>query len=190
MYVKKKGKITNKEYQKVCNTSERTATRDLVDLLDKSLFEKREVTGKGVEYSLKTPQRSQRRQKDATKPTFRYYCKIPGNKEIKVLLKEIKGKYDVEYEIIEGPYDREKDKQVYERYFKPRAKILKRRTGIPITKLRSHKARNYFVSIPGTLAVFRNELVQWWSYTDTEIINFLRKIISEGIPFLQKLLSR
>jgi len=79
---------------------------------------------------------------------------------------------------------------VYERYFKPRAKILKRRTGIPITKLRSHKAGNYFVSIPGTLAVFRNDLMEWWSYTDTEIINFLRKIISEGISFLQKLLSR
>jgi len=190
MYVKEKGKITNKEYQKVCNTSERTATRDLVDLLDKGLFKKRGVTGKGVEYSLKAPQRSQRRQKDVKKTTFRYYCKIPGNEEIEILLQGIKDKYNIEYEIIERPYDKRKDKQVYERYFKPRAKILKRRTGIPITKLRSHRARNYFVSIPGTLAVFRNDLVEWWSYTDTEIINLLRKIISEGIPFLEKLLSR
>ena len=58
-YVKEKGKITNKEYQEVCRTSERTATRDLSQLVSIELFEQIGVTGKGTEYVL-------RRHKDAT----------------------------------------------------------------------------------------------------------------------------
>ena len=188
MYVKEKGKITNKEYQEICNTSERTATWDLTDLVTQEIFDQVGITGKGTNYILKTTQKRQSRQKDATKTTLRYYCTIPGIKEIKVILEEIKIKYNINYEIIEGQYDREKDKKVYEKYFKPQAKILKKRTGIPITKLRSQKAGNYFVSIPGTLTVFRNDLVEWWCYTDTGVINFLRKTLSEGLPFIEKLL--
>lgn len=67
MYVKEKGRITNKEYQEYCNTSERTATRDLTDLVGKNIFEQVGFTGKGTNYILKTPQRRQSRQKDATK---------------------------------------------------------------------------------------------------------------------------
>jgi ATP-dependent DNA helicase RecG len=69
MYVKKKGKITNKEYQEICNTSERTATRDLTDLVTREIFDQVGITGKGTNYILKTPQRRQSRQKDATKTT-------------------------------------------------------------------------------------------------------------------------
>ena len=39
MYVKEKWKITNKEYQEINNTSERTATRDLSNLVSIELFE-------------------------------------------------------------------------------------------------------------------------------------------------------
>lgn len=67
MYVKEKGKITNKEYQIVCNTSERTATRDLTDLVGQEIFKQIGSTGKGTSYILMTPQRRQSRQKDATK---------------------------------------------------------------------------------------------------------------------------
>lgn len=59
MYVKEKGRITNKEYQKVCNTSERSATRDLTYLVSIGLFKQIGVTGRGTEYILL------RRQKDA-----------------------------------------------------------------------------------------------------------------------------
>ena len=52
MYVKEKGKITNKEYQGVCNISERTATRDLSNLVSLGLFMQIGVTGKGTEYIL------------------------------------------------------------------------------------------------------------------------------------------
>ena len=52
-YVKEKGQITNKEYQKCCNTSNRTATRDLSDLVSKQIFTQVGVTGKGTVYILK-----------------------------------------------------------------------------------------------------------------------------------------
>jgi len=74
MYVKEKRKITNKEYQKICDTSERSATRDLANLVSKGLFEQVGVTGRGTEYVLlgrqkdakgvtKAPQRRQTRDK-------------------------------------------------------------------------------------------------------------------------------
>lgn len=74
MYVKEKGKITNKEYQKVCDISERSATRDLTHLVSIELFKQIGVTGRGTEYILlrrqkdakgviKTPERRQTRNK-------------------------------------------------------------------------------------------------------------------------------
>ncbi len=63
MYVKKNGNITNKEYQEVCNTSERTSSRDLAELVSKGLFEQIGITGKGTAYIL----RRQRRHNDAIK---------------------------------------------------------------------------------------------------------------------------
>jgi len=58
LYVKEKGKITNKEYRKICETSERTATRDLSDLVKRNIFEQIGETGKGTQYII-------RRHKDA-----------------------------------------------------------------------------------------------------------------------------
>jgi len=55
MYVKEKGKITNKEYQEISKISERTATRDLFDLVSKKIFVQVGSTGKGANYILKTP---------------------------------------------------------------------------------------------------------------------------------------
>jgi ATP-dependent DNA helicase RecG len=63
IYVKEKGKITNKEYQGVCNISERTATRDLSNLVSLGLFMQIGVTGKGTEYILT-------RHKDAIRPIY------------------------------------------------------------------------------------------------------------------------
>jgi ATP-dependent DNA helicase RecG len=62
-YVKKNGRINNKEYRTVCNTSERTATRDLSQLVTKRLFKVIGSTGKGTEYIL----RRHKDAKDATK---------------------------------------------------------------------------------------------------------------------------
>ncbi len=61
-YVKEKGRITNKEYREICQTSERTATRDLTRLVELKVFEQIGITGKGTEYML-------RRHKDANDAT-------------------------------------------------------------------------------------------------------------------------
>ena len=53
MYVKEKGKITNKEYQELVDTTKKTASRDLVDLVGKDIFNQTGTTGKGTFYTLK-----------------------------------------------------------------------------------------------------------------------------------------
>lgn len=63
MHVKEKRKVTNKDYQKEFNTSERTASRELSYLVKKGILKQIGTTGKGTYYELKTPQR---RHKDAT----------------------------------------------------------------------------------------------------------------------------
>ena len=53
LYVKEKEKITNKEYQEICDTSERTASRDLAELVSLKIFKQIGTTGKGTAYALK-----------------------------------------------------------------------------------------------------------------------------------------
>lgn len=52
LYVKEKGSITNKEYQKLNNVSNKTAYFDLNDLISKNVF-KTQGKGKSVVYTLK-----------------------------------------------------------------------------------------------------------------------------------------
>ncbi len=54
-YVKKHGSISNSEYQKIAEISERTATRDLTSLKLKDIFITDGVRGRGTIYKLKTP---------------------------------------------------------------------------------------------------------------------------------------
>jgi len=53
IYVKEKGKITNKEYQEICGIKKRQATDDLKILEDKGVFERVGKTGRGTYYILK-----------------------------------------------------------------------------------------------------------------------------------------
>jgi len=53
MYVKEKGKITNKEYQEINGVIKKTASRDLGVLTDKRILEKVGSTGKGTHYIMK-----------------------------------------------------------------------------------------------------------------------------------------
>ncbi|MFQ5641943.1 MAG: ATP-binding protein [bacterium] len=63
LYVKEYAKITNQEYQVICETSNRTATRDLTELVSLSIFQQIGATGKGTKYVL----RRHKDAKDATK---------------------------------------------------------------------------------------------------------------------------
>ena len=51
-FVKEKGRITNTEYQKVADIQKREASRDLTELVDKEVFIKKGIHGKGVHYIL------------------------------------------------------------------------------------------------------------------------------------------
>ena len=53
MYVKRKGKITNKEYQELYKVSKRTATNDLDGLMQRNIFEKVGTRGRGTSYTIK-----------------------------------------------------------------------------------------------------------------------------------------
>ena len=52
LFVKENGKITNKDYQKLNSTSERTASRDLNGLIEKNILRNSEVKGAGSFYFL------------------------------------------------------------------------------------------------------------------------------------------
>jgi ATP-dependent DNA helicase RecG len=52
IYVKEKGQVTNTGYQEICNTSARTSSRDLADLVSRGLFKQKGTIGKGTEYTL------------------------------------------------------------------------------------------------------------------------------------------
>ena len=53
LFVKEKGRITNKEYQVLNNTSERTALRDLNGLIENNILKNSEIKGAGSFYFLK-----------------------------------------------------------------------------------------------------------------------------------------
>ncbi len=52
MYVKERGRITNKEYQELTNISRQTATIDLSEMVKKNVFERIGKAGKGIAYQL------------------------------------------------------------------------------------------------------------------------------------------
>jgi len=71
MYVKKEGKITNKEYQKVTGIKERLSTIELNALVAKKVFQKFGTTGRGTYYTLHPALKAQKTQKSRTKGAIR-----------------------------------------------------------------------------------------------------------------------
>lgn len=126
-------------------------------------------------------------------PAFRlrYYCNGTGDMHVTRQLGEIKAKWGVDYDVADlsrnGQHDWDKNREVYERDFKPRARILKRRTGESITRLRSHSG-NYFVAIPGTLTVVRDGLIEWFAYVPSDIHDALEAILKDGPGVVERLL--
>jgi ATP-dependent DNA helicase RecG len=53
VYVKEKGRITNKEYQEIAGVSKPTASRELAMLVSRKVLEQQGITGKGTFYTLK-----------------------------------------------------------------------------------------------------------------------------------------
>jgi len=57
-FVKERGKITNKQYQKLSNISKPTATRDLADLVEKDVFNSEGKGKRDIHYTLIKPKMS------------------------------------------------------------------------------------------------------------------------------------
>ena len=53
LYVKEKGKITNSQYQKLCQISKPTATRDLQELESRNVFINKGTKGSSSAYELR-----------------------------------------------------------------------------------------------------------------------------------------
>ena len=56
LYVKEQGKITNREYQGINETSERTASREIAELVKTNILEQAGSFGAGSFYKLITPE--------------------------------------------------------------------------------------------------------------------------------------
>jgi len=69
MYVKKTGKITNKEYQKIANVKERLSTMELNELVSRKVLEKFGTTGRGTYYAALKAQKAQERRTKGAKET-------------------------------------------------------------------------------------------------------------------------
>jgi len=52
LHLKTEGRLTNQEYQSMFGVSKRTASRELTELLEKSIIQRHGKTGKGTFYSL------------------------------------------------------------------------------------------------------------------------------------------
>lgn len=72
---------------------------------------------------------------------------------IRVLLEEAKNKLGISHEFVGRPYNELKVREIYERDFKPRIRILKRNWK-EYRELRS-RSRHYFVSVFETIAIIR-----------------------------------
>jgi hypothetical protein len=120
--------------------------------------------------------------------TLRYYCIDEGNKVIRDLLEEVRNKLDISYEIVGEPLNELKDREIYDRDFKPGARLLKKGTAKCIRELRS-RSGHYFVSVPRTIAVIRNGLVEWWTLGDDCVTAFLKELLKEGREYLFRLIG-
>lgn len=121
--------------------------------------------------------------------TIKYFCENI-NPAIEKLLEKIKEKHEINFEIVQNKsWKKGKDKEIYEKYFKPRARILRKRTGKPITKLKSRKARHYFVSIPGTIALFVGDNLEYWEFATEEGIRFLEEVLGNGEERVNEMLK-
>jgi len=67
MYVKEKGRITNRGYQQLCDIKERLTTIELNDLVSKGFFEKHGTTGRGTYYTVLKAQKLQERRTKGAK---------------------------------------------------------------------------------------------------------------------------
>jgi hypothetical protein len=125
------------------------------------------------------------------------------NEKILHLLQEIKNKHEIEFEISnisinkEGYVDERHVKEIYEKYFKPRAKVLKRRIGESLPRsLRSQRGRGYYY-LSGVIAILEDEQIGWYTcwessekfkiFDEDYKVGFLKALLSQGPSLLKEI---
>ena len=136
----------------------------------------------------------------AEKVVFRHEDRY---EEVLQLLESIKSKHGIDFEIFriksERIYDslfvdEEHEKEIYEKHFKPRAKLLKYRLGQPI-RLLLRSRRGHF-HLAGTVAVVKDGNIEWFAppwpnffeeYDEDSSIAFLKAVLKNGRTLIEKL---
>ena len=121
------------------------------------------------------------------------------------MLEEIKRKHKIEYEIFDlritkdGYVDETHEKEIYEKHFKSRAKVLKQRIGDSLPRtLRSRQGRGHYY-ISGIIALLEDGQIGWYTcYESCEkfknidedyTIGFLKALLNKGITLLKEICS-
>ena len=127
------------------------------------------------------------------------------NEKILSLLEEINKKHKIEYEIFDlritkdGYVDETHEKEIYEKHFKSRAKVLKQRIGDSLPRtLRSRQGRGHYY-ISGIIALLEDGQIGWYTcYESCEkfknidedyTIGFLKALLNKGITLLKEICS-
>lgn len=138
---------------------------------------------------------------------LRYYAphfSQSNHAEILGLLEEIGRRHGVRCEIKEVRHrpgtdpktyiaDDAAEKELYERDFRPRAAVLKQRTGEPVRKLLRSNSGGYFLA--GTVAITKNGQVEWLAsyatplprYDQDATLGFLKALLDHGPQLLVQL---
>lgn len=119
------------------------------------------------------------------------------------MLEEIKRNHKIEYKIFDlritkdEHVDETHEKEIYEKHFKPRAKVLKQRIGESLPRtLRSRQGRGHYY-ISGVIALLDNEQIEWYTCYDSckkfkeidedNTIGFLKALLNRGIALLDEI---
>jgi hypothetical protein len=94
----------------------------------------------------------------------------------------IKNSHGIPFEVKDLGGVQELERHAYEKDFKPSARILKRRTGSSrgISQLRGRRSGIYYVSTPGTIAIVKEGLLQWYTMGGRDVVQFLNDVLREG----------
>jgi len=124
--------------------------------------------------------------------------------EILRLLGEIGRRHSLHCEIREVPHrpgvdpstwiaDEAAERELYEQDFRPRAAVLKHRTGESVRKLLRSNSGGYFVA--GTVAITKNGQIEWLAshatpfpqYNQDPTLGFLKALLEHGPQLLEQL---
>lgn len=125
------------------------------------------------------------------------------NEKILKFLEDIKKKHGIDYEVFDlkltedGYIDEQHEKMVYEKHFKPRAKVLKQRIGESLPKtLRSRRGRGHYY-LSGVIALLEDDQIGWYTCYESckrfenldedYTIGFLKALQDKGYTLLEEI---